>query len=31
VPGYALSGFLYENGAENGSLLEMPVQFTDAE
>jgi hypothetical protein len=31
VPGYALSGFLYENEAETGPLLEIPVQFTDAE
>ena len=31
VPGYALSGFLYENEAETGLLLEIPVQFIDAE
>ena len=31
VPGYALSGFLCENEAEIGPLLEIPVQFTDAE
>ena len=29
VPGYALSGFLYENEAETGPLPEIPVQFTD--
>jgi hypothetical protein len=31
VPGYALSGFLYENAAETGPLLEIPVQFIDGE
>jgi hypothetical protein len=31
VPGYGLSGFLYENERETGPLLEIPVQFTDGE
>jgi hypothetical protein len=31
VPGYGLSGFLYENEAETGPLLEIPEQFTDDE